>query len=226
MTERSASVDGSSTSLIDSSNTNFSAISSQDANLEKALTLLPGDAAARRPRRSARCRPSPTRARRAAGAAAVRTRVRPGAQAAPPLFRDTTPVIRNQLRPFAVAVQPLAKILEPAQRALANPTPRPRHVRRAQRAVQHARLPAARQRAGLPVLGLVAQPHRDSLTSPRTRTVRSCAACSWRTCAALNLFEVALRRARPGARAAARPAERADWSKINSPFCPTAPALP
>ena len=35
-------VDGQLASLIDASNTNFSAISSQDANLEQALTLLPG----------------------------------------------------------------------------------------------------------------------------------------------------------------------------------------
>ncbi len=47
----------------------------------------------------------------------------PALAAATPLFRDTTPVIRNQLRPFSVAVQPLAKILDPASAKLRVATP-------------------------------------------------------------------------------------------------------
>ena len=75
-------VDGQLTSLINSSNTNFSAISSQDANLEQALTLLPGDA----PADDADARQGAgVRERRARptlhGAAAVRARVRPRAAA-------------------------------------------------------------------------------------------------------------------------------------------------
>ena len=35
----------------------------------------------------------------------------PALKASRPLFHDTTPVIANQLRPFSVAVQPLAKTL-------------------------------------------------------------------------------------------------------------------
>ena len=42
VTKSLGSVNGQLTSLIKSSNTNFSAISSQDANLQQALTLLPG----------------------------------------------------------------------------------------------------------------------------------------------------------------------------------------
>ena len=70
-------VDGQLASLIASSNTNFSAIASQDANLEAGLTLLPGTLtqtnqtlgkvqsfAARSARHSASCSRSRTRWRR------------------------------------------------------------------------------------------------------------------------------------------------------------------
>ena len=43
--------------------------------------------------------------------------------AARPLFKDTTPVIANQLRPFSVSLQPLARTLAPAAAALNQATP-------------------------------------------------------------------------------------------------------
>jgi phospholipid/cholesterol/gamma-HCH transport system substrate-binding protein len=111
------------TSLINSSNTNFRAISSQASQLQDALTLLPstlqqsavtfnklrgfGQASTLS---ATRLLPSA----RALGPALVAVR---------PLFRDTTPVIQNQLRPFSVAVQPVAKVLAPAAAQLAKATP-------------------------------------------------------------------------------------------------------
>jgi phospholipid/cholesterol/gamma-HCH transport system substrate-binding protein len=117
------SVDAQLTSLIDSSNTNFAAISSQDKNLENALTLFPST-----------LRVSTTTFGKlrsfalASGAANQRLlpfahALAPALVASRPLFRDTTPVIRNQLRPFAVAIQPLARILAPAATQLARATP-------------------------------------------------------------------------------------------------------
>ena len=38
----------------------------------------------------------------------------PALKAARPLFKDTTPVIANQLRPVSVSLQPLARTLAPA----------------------------------------------------------------------------------------------------------------
>jgi phospholipid/cholesterol/gamma-HCH transport system substrate-binding protein len=110
-------------SLIESSNTNFQAISSQDVQLEQALTLFPGTL-----RQSistfAKLRPF------ALESGQANSRLLPFAhafgpalKASRPLFRDTTPVIRNQLRPFAVAVQPVARILKPAAASLARATP-------------------------------------------------------------------------------------------------------
>jgi phospholipid/cholesterol/gamma-HCH transport system substrate-binding protein len=112
-------------SLIRSSNTNFSAISSQDANLEQALTLLPptlqqttttlGKAEAF----ANESTPALTQLLPFAHA------LGPALEAARPLFQKTAiPVIRDQLRPFAIAVTPVAKILEPASAALAKSTPK------------------------------------------------------------------------------------------------------
>jgi phospholipid/cholesterol/gamma-HCH transport system substrate-binding protein len=117
------SVEGQLTSLINSSNTNFQAISSQAAQLQDALTLLPPTL------RQSAVTFDKLRAFGAASASSA-SRLIPWAKAlAPaliasrPLFRDTTPVIRNQLRPFTVAVQPLARILRPAAQRLAQATP-------------------------------------------------------------------------------------------------------
>ena len=111
------------TSLINSSNTNFRAISSQDARLQEALTLLPGTL------RESAVTFSKVRSFALASGSANRrllpfARYLAGAlEGVRPLLRDTTPVIRNELRPFAVALQPLARILRPAAASLARATP-------------------------------------------------------------------------------------------------------
>jgi phospholipid/cholesterol/gamma-HCH transport system substrate-binding protein len=110
-------------SLIKSSNTNFSAISSEDANLQQALTLLP----------STLQTTTRTLGKVQGFANASTTTLQqlvpfaralgPALRASRPLFRDTTPAIENQLRPFSTAVQPLARILEPASTQLAAALP-------------------------------------------------------------------------------------------------------
>jgi phospholipid/cholesterol/gamma-HCH transport system substrate-binding protein len=116
-------VDGQLASLITSANTNFSAISSQDANLEAGLALLPGtleqtNTTLGKVRTFAdRLGPTLTELQPFARALA------PAMEASRPLFEDTAPVIRDQLRPFSVAVQPLARALEPAAAHLAQAVP-------------------------------------------------------------------------------------------------------
>jgi phospholipid/cholesterol/gamma-HCH transport system substrate-binding protein len=110
-------------SLIDASNTNFKAISSQAVNLQQALTLFPGTL-----QQSAVTFAKLRGFALASGAANQRLLpfaryLAPALAATRPLFRDTTPVIRDQLRPFAIAVQPVARILAPASAALARATP-------------------------------------------------------------------------------------------------------
>jgi phospholipid/cholesterol/gamma-HCH transport system substrate-binding protein len=116
-------VETSLSSLIDASNTNFAAISSQASHLEEALTLFPSTL------HQSAITFHKLRAFAIASGDAARADL-PFAQALPaaleasrPLFKDTTPVLRNQIRPFAVAVQPVAEALRPAGVKLAKSTP-------------------------------------------------------------------------------------------------------
>jgi phospholipid/cholesterol/gamma-HCH transport system substrate-binding protein len=98
-------------SLIRASDTNFSAIAANDAQLRRTLTEFP---------------PTLRQTQQTLGkvqsfATASTTTLQalqpfarnlgPALKASRPLFRDTTPVIANQLRPFSIAVQPLARTL-------------------------------------------------------------------------------------------------------------------
>jgi phospholipid/cholesterol/gamma-HCH transport system substrate-binding protein len=110
--------------LVDSSNRVFTAFANQDANLRTALQELPGalDATnttlakvdelgkALGPTLGA-LRP----AARALGPTLVQTR---------PFLTQTTPIIQNQLRPFARAALPVVKVLRPAAHDLAVVTPK------------------------------------------------------------------------------------------------------
>jgi phospholipid/cholesterol/gamma-HCH transport system substrate-binding protein len=116
-------VEGDLAALVSSANTNFSAIASQDARLQEALTLFPGTLA----------QTTQTLGKVQAFAGALGPALQslrpfarslaPALRASRPFLRDTTPVIRDQLRPFAVAVQPLANTLAPAAAKLARATP-------------------------------------------------------------------------------------------------------
>ncbi len=101
-------------SLIRASDTNFAAISAHDAQLESTLSLFP--ATLRQTTQTlGKVRTFAT------ASTTTLTQLQPFARnlgpalrASRPLFTDTTPVIANQLRPFSIAVQPLARTLAPA----------------------------------------------------------------------------------------------------------------
>jgi phospholipid/cholesterol/gamma-HCH transport system substrate-binding protein len=107
-------VEGQLASLIRSSDTNFRAISTNDAQLEQTLQLFPGTLR----------QTQQTLGKVASFSSASATTLHllqpfarnlgPALAASRPLFHDTTPVIEHQLRPFSVAVQPLARTLAPA----------------------------------------------------------------------------------------------------------------
>jgi phospholipid/cholesterol/gamma-HCH transport system substrate-binding protein len=98
-------------SLIRASDTNFSAIAANDAQLEQTLAEFPPTLR----------QTQQTLAKVQSFATASTTTLQqlqpfarnlgPALKASRPLFRDTTAVIANQLRPFSVAVQPLARTL-------------------------------------------------------------------------------------------------------------------
>ncbi len=110
-------------SLVSSSDTNFSAISANDAALESTLSLFPGTL-----RQTTQTVGKVKTFSQASTTALHRLEpfahnLGPALRASRPLFRDTTPVIEHQLRPFSVAVQPLARTLAPASAALSRTIP-------------------------------------------------------------------------------------------------------
>jgi phospholipid/cholesterol/gamma-HCH transport system substrate-binding protein len=117
------SVDTELASLVRSSDTNFTAISQNDAQLEDTLSQFPGT-----------LRQADETLGKVKGFSTAATttltalepfahNLSPALAAARPLFKDTTPVIANQLRPFSVSLQPLARALAPAAAALNQATP-------------------------------------------------------------------------------------------------------
>jgi phospholipid/cholesterol/gamma-HCH transport system substrate-binding protein len=116
-------VDGQLASLIAASNTNFSAISSQDANLEAGLALLPGTLS-QTDRTLGKVQTFAAQLGPALGKLVPFAHaLGPALEASRPLFHDTTPVIKNQLRPFSTAVLPVARALRPAAAQLSRATP-------------------------------------------------------------------------------------------------------
>jgi phospholipid/cholesterol/gamma-HCH transport system substrate-binding protein len=117
------SVDTELASLVRSSDTNFAAISENDAQLEDTLAQFPGTL------RQADETLGKVRGFSTAAATTLTAlepfahNLAPALAAARPLFKDTTPVIANQLRPFSVSLQPLARTLAPAAAALNQATP-------------------------------------------------------------------------------------------------------
>jgi phospholipid/cholesterol/gamma-HCH transport system substrate-binding protein len=220
------SVDGTLTSLINSAGANFQAISSQDVNLEQALTLLPGTL------QQTTTTLGKVQAFATQGTPALRGlepfahAFGPALAAVQPLFRDTTPVIRDQLRPFSVAIQPLAKILSPASAKLRGATP-----------------PLTRSVAVLNTLfnELAYQPHGSqqgylfwgswlahnalSLTNVQDAHGAIVRGLFMGTCSQLNLFEVALANSNPALKPLLALLNAPDWSKIGGPFCPSASLL-
>ncbi|GAC1485685.1 MAG: hypothetical protein NVS1B9_03980 [Solirubrobacteraceae bacterium] len=110
-------------SLVRTSNTVFTAIGSEQANLQQALQLLP-----------ATLRQTTTTLGKVQNLAGV---LRPTATdlapvaialnkanlATGPFFKATTPVLQNQIRPFVRDAQPLVQKLTPAAQALAKASP-------------------------------------------------------------------------------------------------------
>lgn len=123
VTEALGSVQGAFTSLINSSNTNFQAIASQEAQLRQALTLLP-PTLQQSITTFNKLRPFAVASTNSATALLPWAQtLKPALIALRPLFSQTTPVIQNQLKPFTVTVRPVAQILAPASEKLAQATP-------------------------------------------------------------------------------------------------------
>jgi phospholipid/cholesterol/gamma-HCH transport system substrate-binding protein len=221
VTRSLGSVNSQLTSLIRSSNKNFSAISSEDANLQQALTLLPGTLT------QADTTLGKTQAFADQSATTLHALLPfarafgPALHASEPLFHDTTPVIRDQLRPFATAVQPLAKVLKPASAQLKKATPHLVNTFGVLNALFNTL--AYQPRSGQSYLfwGSWLSHIADSLTSTQDAHGPIVRGLFMGTCGALNLFEVALVDSDPALGPLIDLLNPPDWSKIGGKFCPS-----
>ena len=223
VTQALGAVDGRFTSLINSSNTNFQAISSQDANLEDALTLLPGTL------QTTTQTLGKVQAFANASTPALRGLVPfahafgPALAAATPLFRDTTPVIKNQLRPFSVAIQPLAKILDSSSSKLRVATPAlTRSVSVLNALFNELAYQPKGSEQGYLFWGSWLSHIANSLTSLQDAHGPVVRGLFMGTCSQLQLFEVGLANANPALKPLLALLNAPDWSTIGGPFCPTA----
>jgi phospholipid/cholesterol/gamma-HCH transport system substrate-binding protein len=209
-------------SLIDSSNTNFSAIASEDANLEQALSLLPP---------TLQTTSNTLVKARAFANASTSTleallpfarNLGPALAASRPLFRDTTPVLQHQLRPFAVAVQPLAAILRPASTQLAKAVPplvRSFGVLNSLFNELGYKPPGSQQ--SYLFWGTWLSHIVDSLGSEQDAHGPLLHGSFMATCGILQLIEVTFAASDPPIAHRLPLLNAPDWSKIKSPFCPT-----
>ncbi len=215
------SVEGQLTSLIDSANTNFAAISSQSVNLQTALTLLPGTL-----QQSAVTFGKLRSFAVESGAAAARLlpfahALGPALIASRPLFRDTAPVIRNQLQPFAVALQPVAQILRPAATQLARATPPlTRSVGVLNSLVNTLAYQPGGGEQGYLFWGSWLSHIAASLTSQQDAHGPTVRGIFIATCPTLNLLETTIQQGSPSIGPILDLLNAPDWSQIKSPFCP------
>jgi phospholipid/cholesterol/gamma-HCH transport system substrate-binding protein len=223
VTQALGSVDTTLTSLINSSNKNFAAISSQDQNLEQALTLLPGtlsETTQTLGKVQAFANQSTPALR---GLVPFAHAFGPALAAAQPLFRDTTPVIKNQLRPYSVAVQPVAKALAPASAKLKAATPPlTRSVSVLNTLFNTLAYQPKGSEQGYLFWGSWLSHIANSLTNLQDAQGSMVRGLFMGTCGELQLFEVALANSNPALKPLLALLNAPDWSKIGGPFCPKA----
>ena len=226
VTQALGGVDGKLTSLINSSNTNFQAISSQDANLEQALTLLPGTLQ-QTTRTLGKVEGFSNQSSVALrGLIPFAHAFGPALAAATPLFRDTTPVIKNQLRPFSVAIQPLAKILSPASAKLRAATPPlTRSVSVLNALFNTLAYQPSGSKQGYLFWGSWLAHNALALTNVQDAHGPMLRGLFMGTCQQLHFFEVTLPSTNPALKPLLALLNAPDWSKIGGSFCPP-PGLP
>jgi len=213
-------VDSQLTSLVDSSNTNFSAISSQASSLQSALSLLPGtlqQSIATYTKLGAFATESESALSRLIPFAHA---LKPALVATQPLLRDTTPVIRDQLRPFAVAVQPVAKSLEGAATKLARATPPLNSSVAVLNTLFNTLAYQPRgSEQGYLFWGAWLAHIANNLTAIQDAQGPQVRGIFMATCPTLNLLETTVKLANPAIAPLLELLNAPDWTTINSPHC-------
>ena len=214
-------VDGQLASLIAASNTNFSAIASQDANLRTGLSLLPS-ALHQTNTTLGKVEQFAAQLGPALGKLVPFARaLGPALSASRPLFHDTTPVIQNQLRPFSVAVQPLAKALRPAATQLAKATPPlTRSVGFFNTLFNTLAYQPKGSEQGYLFWGSWLAHIANTLTDVQDAHGPTVRGIFMATCPALNLLETTIQAGSPSVGPLLDLLNAPDYSKINSSYCP------
>jgi phospholipid/cholesterol/gamma-HCH transport system substrate-binding protein len=214
-------VDGQLASLIAASNTNFSAISSQDANLEAGLALLPGTLTqtdttlGKVETFAAQLGPA------LHGLVPFAHALGPALAASRPLFHDTTPVIKNQLRPFSIAVQPVAKTLRPAATQLARATPPlTRSISVLNTLFNTLAYQPKGSEQGYLFWGSWLAHNASTLANVQDANGATVRGIFIATCSQLNLLETTIQAGSPSVGPLLDLLNAPDWRKINSPYCP------
>jgi phospholipid/cholesterol/gamma-HCH transport system substrate-binding protein len=214
-------VDGQLASLIVSSNTDFAAISSQDANLEAGLSLLPGTLNQTNTT-LAKVQAFTNQLGPALGQLLPFARaLGPALKASRPLFHDTTPVIRTQLRPFSTAVQPLARALRPAATKLAKATPPlTRSVNVVDTLLNTLAYQPSGGEQGYLFWGAWLAHIANSLTDLQDAQGATVRGIFMATCPQLNLLETTIQAGSPSIGPLLDLLNAPDWTQINSSYCP------
>jgi phospholipid/cholesterol/gamma-HCH transport system substrate-binding protein len=214
-------VDTQLTSLIKSSNTNFQAISSQDAALESALTLLPGTLQETDNTLTKVTSFSNASTVALHGLLPFAHAFAPALEAARPLFRDTVSVIKSQLEPFAVGVQPVAKVLAPATAKLAVATPKLADSISVLNDLFNELAYTAKGQQSYLFWGSWLSHIAASLTDTQDAQGPIVRGVFMGSCSELQLFEVDLVQASPALGPLIDLLNPPLWSSIKSSYCPT-----
>jgi phospholipid/cholesterol/gamma-HCH transport system substrate-binding protein len=219
-------VGGQLTSLVRTSDTNFSAISAQDAQLSQALTLLPPTL-----EQTTRTLGSAQNFASQSGSALhglvpFAKALAPALSAARPLFAGTTGTLRDQLRPFSRAVQPVARILAPASAGLARSTPPLTRAISELNTLFNELAYKARGSQSYLFWGSWLSHIAMSLTRLQDAHGPLVQGIVMGTCSQLDLFEVTLVNANPALGPLIRLLNPPDYTKIKSSFCPSTVGLP
>jgi phospholipid/cholesterol/gamma-HCH transport system substrate-binding protein len=168
--------------LVTASRAVFDALASEDQNISESLARLPGalrasEAALNEVREFAPVLRSSLESLRPPIRRLDETNA-----AVTPFLRETTPILRDEIRPFVRAARPFTDDLRLAARDVAHAGPHG-HLRRAQPALQHGRLQpgrrggargqvgrrSARSPGGVPVLARLGRPERRVAVLDRRR---------------------------------------------------------
>ena len=214
-------VDSELASLVRASNSDFGAIASQDTALESGLTQLPPTLSQTRTTLSQVSSFAAATGPTLHALAPFARELAPALAEVHDLAHDTTPALRDQLRPFTAAVKPLVRELAPAASSLATSTP---HLTSSVGVLNNlfntlAYQPGGGQSSYL-FWGSWLAHIADSLTSSQDANGPILRGLFMASCPQLNLLEVTLTKSDPALTPILDLLNAPDWSQIKSPYCP------